>query len=194
MKFFAFLSLILTAMSFQTAQAESHMQGFYLKKNNKEFFRAYNGYDYELVTTSSSVRNTLSKLESGDLILGSGEILSQKISLYSIDYVGLTDILGTWQSQRDIFNFKNYFNLQISSKIPFLKVKNPKSRKINDLNLKYSISPSGGNEWVLLISDSLSTIVGTLAFRGNLLEVKLFDPETGKVREQLNLTKIAANK
>ncbi len=108
---------------------------------------------FRLTAASSETQNSLKQLKMGDFLSGSGEVRgSNDLLLYSVDFIGLKNLIGKWgiKESGEIVNIVNFF-----------KILGPEGLEIN-----YLISPkSSGLE--IILTNKISTVVGSLKLKSD---------------------------
>ncbi len=183
-KVFLISALLLT--SFYTWAAP--INGVISFKENKVcLFFSQTNKTYIIEAQTPEVESHLKKLKAGDMVNGQGrmDLLQNKVSLNSINYVGLKKLIGHWVSQ-DQFNyfFKDYENLSVSA--PILSQAN---------YWTYRVSPGDHDDWSIIFLNQDSAKVGKMMFhpkknfKKGELQILLFDPNSGGVIQNITLSR-----
>lgn len=186
MKYMIFL-LVTFCIQFVLAAPFS---GFFVKKGPAYYFTPKSSkLLYKVVVLNSEVEGSLKRLQKGDMISGEGSLdtINKKISITSIDYVGIRRLLGPWSSAKDgTLIFKDFSTLRF---IPRLRESLHSAADFSKqaTEYRYSISPSEGLEWTLFLSDDKSTTFATLEFSLTKVTIKIFESDSGKVVRTLKL-------
>lgn len=141
--------------------------------------------NYTLYSADPEIREHINLLSQGDFIEGvASSIAAPRIFVESIDFVGLKKILGTWKTNKRVFDFKDFNLLSIWS---FDFTNDFFSRK---KNYTYSIIPGEGPDWQVFVADENQVVVGSLDFVDNIAILTIYDTKTGLSREVITLEKI----
>lgn len=108
----------------------------------------------------------LKKLKIGDFISfeGSQDDISKRIKFFSINFVGLKDLIGIWYNTEkqiciDIQSFTN-LTLYSSPTATGCTISNTNSLK----NLSYTVNPEIKNQWVALVTEEETTFLADFSF------------------------------
>jgi hypothetical protein len=141
--------------------------------------------NFTLYSADPEIREHINLLSQGDFIEGvATSITPPRLFVESIDFVGLKKILGTWKTNKRVFDFKDFNLLSIWS---FDFGNDFFSRK---KNYTYSISPGEGPDWQVFVADENHVVVGSLDFVDNIAILTIYDSNTGSSREVITLEKI----
>lgn len=185
MKYILFL---LATFSFQFVLGVQAFSGYLTKRGGDYYFTPKSSeLYYKIVPLAFSVQDSLNRLENGDFISGNGSLdtINKKLSIESVDYVGLRKLLGPWVGTEGTMVFKDFSTMRFTPRFREIKMD---SRLTNyQKEFRYSISPSDGNEWALFLSDDKSTTFATVEFTKNKVIMKIFESESGKIVRTLKL-------
>lgn len=188
MKYIAFW---LATFSIQMTFGVQVFQGYLSKKNSSYYFSPANlDASYRVIPITLNVEKNLKRFENGDFIIGSGAVdtLHNKISIESVDYVGLRRLLGLWVGSDGVMIFKDFSTMSFTP--PFSGVEENKvGSNLNQYQkeFRYSMSPSDGNEWALFVSDTKGTSFATMEFSHKNVTMKIFESESGRIVRTLKL-------
>ncbi|WII70881.1 hypothetical protein QJS83_10455 [Bdellovibrio sp. 22V] len=187
-----FLLFVLSLVSTCMASAATPVSGTVVKDPSGVYLLADNGcYRYLVDTKSEDAAESLRKLASGDTITASGLLDKDTCTavIESIDYVGLKKMLGYWYSQEGVITVRDFKSLNFYP-INMKDFQNGSAISVVEpVRYTYSITPSGGKEWVLFLSDSTSTTFATIQFNKSNATMKIYDSETGNINKILRLSK-----
>lgn len=145
------------------------------------FLDATNGHQYKLVAGTDSAKRSLEKLNDGDTIKGSAQLIQETYVVQSVDFVGLQRILGLWKTKSTVVNFVDFSQVQFH--VPGALS-----------SYHYAISPTNtSDQWQVYFSDSSSVVLGSLSVDDQRAVIQLFDTETGNVTSSYELRKIQSN-
>lgn len=145
------------------------------------FLDSVNGHQYKLVAGTDSAKRSLEKLNDGDAIKGSAQLIQETYVVQSVDFVGLQRILGLWKTKSTVVNFVDFSQVQFHV---------PGSLS----SYHYAISPTNTtDQWQVYFSDSSSVVLGSLSVDDQRAVIQLFDTETGNVTSSYELRKIQSN-
>lgn len=143
-------------------------------------------------TQSRDVQKILNRLEEGDSIVATGDTKTDLglIDIQSIDFVGLRKMLGVWNSTnaRGILEFKTYSEMKVYS--VGAPVAGPAAGLPRTRSFKYTLSPTGNDDWVLFMSDDSATKMGFLRLQQNDATISMLDSSTGDISQVLRLQKV----
>ncbi|MFZ3229463.1 MAG: hypothetical protein WA160_04610 [Pseudobdellovibrio sp.] len=145
--------------------------------------------NFELTCKDPSVKNALKKLKTGDYLSFDGlkDPYKSKVLIDSINFVGLSQLLATWQGDDNYcYSFTSFNEFSI---YPKSKITNCSDPKVIPRNFAYSISSSDTN-WFVLISDNEASYTADLnIINPTKAEITLYDPNTGTVLRLVKLSK-----
>ena len=184
----------IVAASLFTLEAHADSLAGVLQKKDGAFFLNLSSTNelYALTNVSAEASASLIKMESGDYINGSGDIdqKAHKISLQTLDYVGLKKLLGVWYSGDAVMNFSSFTDLSV---YPFgIAIKRPSTVGISlsaKTDFRYSTAPYYGDSWALFLSDSVGTTFATLEIAGESATLRTFNTDTGALKRTLRLVR-----
>lgn len=174
------ITLIFSAL--QSWAVES-FSGFIVQNGSQRSLKTKTN-QFVLTTENSDVRVQLLKLRSNDFISGIGHSLSTGIvRLDTIDFVGLSNFLGTWASSMGIFQVQDFSSLSLYSAG---QVSKPKPASLN-----YSITPADGNSWGMFLTDTDRIYFSKLVVAESRASIRFFDTQTGAFKREVMLSKIS---
>ena len=152
----------------------------FLKSDNKK---------YILSGSSPIIAMHLTRLNEGDFISVEGKKTANftTLTVDSINYVGLRDLLGTWTSDDSSFcyHFNTHTDFSISSQI------GEECLPSETGFYTYLINPHS-QQWVMLVAGQHKSYVGDVNIVGKKnVEIDLYNSETGVVVRHLNLKKLS---
>lgn len=187
----SFWALLLATGLFALGAKADNLAGVLQKKDGSFFIHlASTNQVYAIANMSAEASESLIKLESGDYINGSGDVdeKGRKVSLKTLDYVGLKKLLGIWYSGDAVMNFSSFNQLSV---YPFgagfknINIAIPPAK--NDF--RYSTAPYYGERWALFLSDNVGTTFATLEMGADSATLRTFSPQTGAVLRTLRLVR-----
>lgn len=146
---------------------------------------------YQLVPKNNEASSHMRKLSAGDLINASGYLDSAECmaNIESVEYVGLKKLLGYWYSKAGIITVRDFSSLSFyPMNVQDMNDETP-GRTGDPITYRYSVTPSGGKEWVVFLSNSEGTSFATLKFGGKFVTMKIYDSESGAILQTLRLSK-----
>lgn len=150
------------------------------------------GVYYRLQSSRTDTAKTLSKLATGDFVMATALVDSDlaSIDVDTIDFVGLRKIIGFWNtSQRSrLMNFRSYSDLNIYDFI--LNNMGEDQPASSRTNLKYTVVPSQGSEWIMFVSDNRETQMAYLNLSSSRATLRFVNSRTGETTSTLQLHKI----
>lgn len=183
-----YIFFLLATFSFQFVLGVQAFSGYMTKRGTAYFFTPKSSeLFYKIIPVTPDVQESLDRLASGDFIAGNGSLdtTNKKLSVESVDYVGLRKLLGPWVGAEGTMVFKDFTTMRFT---PRFRDINMDSRLTNyQKEFRYSITPSDGNEWGLFLSDDKNTTFATVEFTKNKVIMKIFESESGKIVRTLKL-------
>lgn len=183
-----YIFFLLATFSFQFVLGVQAFSGFMTKRGNAYYFTPKSSeLFYKITALTPDVQDSLDRLENGDFIAGNGSLdtTNKKLSIESVDYVGLRKLLGPWIGSEGTMVFKDFTTMRFT---PRFRDINMDSRLTNyQKEFRYSITPSDNNEWGLFLSDENNTTFATVEFTKNKVIMKIFESESGKIVRTLKL-------
>jgi hypothetical protein len=125
----------------------------------------------------------LSRLKTGDLLAGTGDVSNDVFVINSIDFVGLKELLGVWLAGNNIMDFQSFSSV---------KAHLTSDNRPVTLNMKYSITPGEENEWHVFFSDNDEVQLATLTLKKNTAALQFIDSQTGDLSKVIELKKITS--
>ncbi|HND85829.1 MAG TPA: hypothetical protein PLU50_08490 [Pseudobdellovibrionaceae bacterium] len=192
-------SLLLWAAAFCSqfalAAPSTTFSGFVEKTSNGVFIKNADSTQLRIsiVGVPLELRDTFSKLSSGDFVTGSGILQpsGQTMFIESIETVGLQKIIGRWTNRENVLVFKSFSELQVSTN-PADKDSGASQQNnfgSEKSNLRYSLAPGQTDDWTIFMSNQDATVLGSLSVDANTAVLKIFNPDTGKTMKILRLSK-----
>lgn len=185
MKYIIFLLITFSLQFVLGAQAFS---GFLSKKGDEFYFTPKSSsLFYTVVPMNFDVQESLTRLENGDFVSGNGSLdtINKKISVHSIDYVGLRKLLGPWIGTDGTMVFKDFSTMRFTPRFRDIKLDTHLAGYQKEF--RYSVSPKDGNEWALFLSDDSNTTFATVKFTKKKIIMKIFESESGNIVRTLKL-------
>lgn len=150
--------------------------GYYLIDNE-------NGIQRKLHPGNQQVIDTLARLKSADFISGNGDFINGEYVLENLDFVGLSELIGTWVSPHGSWmKFNSFSNLSVYTLT--------EERVAHRANLHYSIAPDSGHEWKVFLSDAKEVILASLLLKNNQASLKIYNSDSGEVVKVIELRKL----
>ena len=184
------LLFVLTFAFTAMASASSALNGTVVRKGQQVYLQGSGTCDLLLATTrNQDATAALQKLSDGDHVTATGTVdeASCTAAIENIDYVGLRRLLGKWYSKEGLIEVHDF------TRMSFYPVRDSiisaNFAAITPVQYKYSVTPSEGKEWVLFLSDRMTTTFATIQFSKELAIMKLFDSDNGKITKVLILNK-----
>lgn len=166
------LSFILLVLSLNL-HAEEKIQGFIVKKEDAIFLTIEPGKTYSLEATAIQDSNSLRELESGDFIVGAGDIIGESIKMESLHFVGLRKIIGLWRTDDwELFEFRNFEDLLLLW--PELATEGIfKPSPIKSKSYNYTLAPATAPFWSMILVSDTSVDLARLTFTHEKLIIEL---------------------
>jgi hypothetical protein len=147
----------------------------------------------KIVPSSPAINLELIKLKDGDLLVGSGSLLSSvnAFQLDAIESVGLQELLGRWKTTgSEVFEFQDFSRLTLyelrSNFFAGSRVSLSKKR-----DYSYVLAPERSGNFSIFLSDDQNVHVGTLELASGKVVITVFDQNTGAVAESITLSPLA---
>lgn len=143
---------------------------------------------YILLTENNDVKLQLLKLHTNDFISGIGELRGPALlRLDTIDFVGLSNFIGTWMSPMGIFRVQDFSSLSLYTPNNVGgAVRAPQTSSLN-----YSIFPNDGASWGMFLTDANQIYFSNLTMNESTALIRFFDTQTGAFQKELTLSKIS---
>lgn len=177
-----------------SAGADGQVSGF-IHRFGGEVLMTLNsttGAYYRLQSQDSDSLKTLAKLNPGDFVMMTGKISYAQgmVDVNTIDFVGLRQIIGFWstRSRGRVMNFRSYSDLSIHDMI--LQTNDDDGPKSSRKQMKYTVVPAEGKDWVMFLSDERETQMGYLNLSASEATIRLVHSSTGETTNVLQLQKI----
>lgn len=180
-------SPVLAKISVYSGIVQTESAGKYFLYNKAHATR------YEIDSLYISTKEQLARLKTNDFISVQAEpgLTDGTLLIYSINFVGLADLLGLWKSDEDnCYFFDSFSTLKVyasSSRgtcaMPYSKNVRSRMRSFN-----YFINP-GATNWYLIISDQFTNMAAELIILNpeKTIQLRLFDDITGEVLSLMTL-------
>lgn len=179
--------LLLVVLSGLNTMALSY-EGKILKSNSQLLFLDINDRNsYSLVGATAIITTYLNKLSVNDFISidGTKNELQKTLTVQSVNYIGLSALLGSWFGDDfHCYNFTSFTEFSISRR-SFGKKCLPSITP----SYAYFVNPTA-NSWVMLLAGDRGSYVGDLTIIGPKdIEIKLYDSETSDILRKIRLRK-----
>lgn len=161
-----------------TGIVQSTPTGYYLVNSD-------NTAMHSLHPGNQQVIETLKRLKSSDFISGSGDFINGRYVLENLDFVGLSELIGTWISDNG-----NWLKVNSFSKLSLYTLID--TRVALKTNLNYSIAPDSGNAWKVFLSDEKEVILATLILDQKQAVLKIYSSDSGEVVKEIELHKLSS--
>lgn len=130
----------------------------------------------------------ISRLKSGDFISFEGYIDQENVILYvfSVNYVGLKDLIGNWVGDDEYcYKFKNFNTLSIFNKVDDKKC----DFSVNFLAREFSYFINASDlDWSVLLSDNDDSYLMDLTLNSkNSAELSLYDSRSGDILRRIHI-------
>jgi hypothetical protein len=185
MKYMIFL---LFTFTFQLVLGSQAVTGFLGKTATGFTLLSQNSKSkYTVIPANDDVVASLNRLTKGDLITGYGSLdtINKKLTLTSVDYVGLRKLLGPWVGGDGLLLFKDFSTMKYSPRFSKLGLEKPMTDYQKEF--RYTLSPGDGDEWALFMSDDKSTTFATVVFDKKQMIMKIYESESGNIVRTLTL-------
>lgn len=150
---------------------------------------ADSGANLPVYATSPITDYDIKKLNTGDYLIGQGDVKNTSAIFESIDFVKLQNLIGIWENKTDgiLVNIISSTQLSISS---------TKTNRKFSANFVYVIAPNEKSKWTLFIfpvpSSPDSKIIPAIVTYNNptsakFLRLVLYDPDTHYIQIQSTL-------
>lgn len=148
---------------------------------------------YEVDSLYLSTKEQLNRLKTNDFVSVQAEIglTENTLLIYSINFIGLSDLIGLWKSDEDnCYYFESFNTLKVYSvstkgtcEMPYLK--RVKKRMVS---FSYFINP-GIKNWYLVISNNFTNMAAELIVINpqNSIQLRLFDDASGDILSIMTL-------
>ena len=182
--------LYITLITLNTAHAMEYTgEIFETKQKALALKEDSSGKNFNLTFENENVEKLLQKLKANDYISFQGARSSNvnSIRVDSINFVGLKDLIAVWKGDdRYCYSFINFTEFII------YPIRNGTCGKPPKLGKKYAytINPTELTNWVLLLSSDQANYVADLVIKSNnLIEISLYDSNTGYILKVIKLRK-----
>lgn len=158
-------------------------------KTSVAFLNKSDNKRYDLTSGTPLIATYIAKLSDGDFVSvdGSRDVVESRLTINSINYVGLKSLIGTWYGDNDFcYNFMNNTDFNVSRR------SGRRCMPTSDFTYTYLLNPDSRNQgWVMLVSGEYRSFVGDLKIvSASTARLQLYDSETGEVMSSLNLTRM----
>lgn len=188
-----FALFILAFFTSVAAWAAQPISGFVHRFGGEVFITldSNTGALYRLQSSRQETVATLRRLTNGDFIMATAKTdrTNVTVDIDTIDFVGLRKIIGYWNMPRrsQVMNFRSYSDLNIYDII--VQFQDGGLRPLRK-ELKYTVIPGQGSEWVMFISDDQETQMAYLNLTESEAVLRLVNSRTGDVTSTLQLRKL----
>jgi hypothetical protein len=182
--FFDSLSFLPKVFSQTTPYADTSIEGEIVRVPGKTTVYVLLAGRKTPLPIRSAYRETqsdLEHLESGDYILGRGEIISRTfVSIETLELIGIKKILGRWneRSKKSVFHFQNFNTLAVE------QIRN--GEKFTEY-VKYRLAPDEKDMWTIFLAEQEGVHLGHLKYIKNNIRMELIDVSTGEVIQSFDL-------
>jgi hypothetical protein len=134
-----------------------------------------------VVVLDPLIKARLNCLKEGDFLTGKGHRFTpEQLVISSIEYVGLTDLLGTWRDEDEVFRFTDMRNFY------YWDFQHGDTQFKGPFSYHYALSPFGDNPeqcmWKIFIIDSAGVVLGSLDWSAeDQIHMQFYDTDTGEV-------------
>jgi hypothetical protein len=176
--------MVIISITISSSLQAMQMSGYFSTNGNKTFLLTLDRTKrIEIRPFNTQAAVHLSRLKTGDLLSGTGDISNDVFVVNSVDFVGLKELLGVWLAGNNVMDFQSF-----SSVKAHLTADN---RPVT-LSMKYSITPGEENEWRVFFSDSDEIQLATLFLKKNTAALQFIDSQTGELSKVIELKKITS--
>lgn len=171
---------------------ERTFEGLFYKSSGHYYFKdAHEGKIIRMIPRDRFVQQDLTRLDSGDALMGSGYVdRSQNVLFLSaVHFVGLSKMLGVWRTDsKTLFEFVDFNKFNIyEQKSGNAETAQLPSGYLPVKSYQYSVAPNPRENWSILINDDTTINAGRLEVTNSTLSIDLINPNTGEVERTLVL-------
>jgi hypothetical protein len=145
---------------------------------------------YYLAFINNEIQSQISKLKPSDFISLEG-ILDEKtetLTAFSLNYVGLKDLLGRWKGNDDFcYAFTSFTDIIIYNKTEHSKCTYQKSDIIREFT--YTINPASKDWLALLAGETENYVMDIIVYSKKSVDLSLYDPNSGYILKEISLRK-----
>ncbi len=143
---------------------------------------------YSLTFANQTVENMFGKLKINDFVTfeGARSSATNTIRVESVNYVGLTDLIGVWQGDDNYcYNFNSFTELWIY----FRTGPGCGHQTFESRIYAYTVNPSDP-DWIILLSDNQSSYIADLVVEDEKsINISLYDSNSGNILRHIKLKK-----
>ncbi len=189
MNFGMLISTSLLTLTISISAAAMNFDGLVSTLNLKRSITLESsGKKYYLVPDNQEIAIQINKLKVNDFISLEGKIddKAATVSVRSMNYVGLKDLLGNWVGDDDYcYTFSTFSSLSIFTKNTSNKCDFKVDRLSRDFS--YTINPAT-TSWLVLLSDNEESYIMDLVVRSKAsAELSLYDTRSGDILKEIKL-------
>ena len=139
-------------------------------------------------SATSEIQNQINRLKTSDFISLQGFLDSEQgtILVQSLNYVGLSDLLGKWSGNDEFcYFFRNFSEISIYSKTASNKCVYSAPHLARELT--YTVNPTTPN-WLVLLSDTQDSYLMDLVLKSkSAVDLSLYDSASGDILKEIKL-------
>lgn len=181
------IPLLLIILLSITAQASTYVGKIAKTKSQLFFIDDVNKKPFSLTSSTPIIATYINKLSDGDFISieGSKNNVQNTITINSVNYIGLSVLLGTWLGEDSYcYHFTSFTEFSISYQ-EIGKTCLPTSTP----SYTYFVNPTT-TKWVMLLAGERGSYVGDLTINSPKdVQIELYDSETGDILRHIRLRK-----
>lgn len=138
---------------------------------------------YEIKPLTQEGSRNLERLVDNDTLQGQGEFSGNSFLLQTLDFVGLSHLLGVWHSTHDqsLVTFEDFQTVSILN----ARDRGPS----HTLVLDYSIAPDRGDLWRIFVSGRTRVSIANMQLSSTKMILQFINLETGALEPPLELTR-----
>lgn len=138
---------------------------------------------YEIRPLTQEASRNLERLVDNDVLRGQGEFSGDLFLLQSLDFVGLSHLLGAWHSIQDqsMVTFEDYSTLSVL---------NPRTLGLNRMVVfDYSVAPDRGDQWRMFVTGTRNVAIANMQLQPTRMILQFINLETGALEPPLELVR-----
>lgn len=144
------------------------------------------------------LQSSLRQLKNDDFVSGLGEVKAEGLNLRTLDYIGLTQMLGRWIGESDFLIIPSFSELSWVADdrrwIPPSDIFDSWFKAFFQRNLDvttyiYSVHPSAQSGFKVFLSDEVKTHLAEVDVSERHLRLRVFDSESGEVISRLRFSR-----